>query len=261
MHAEATAVRGRSFAPKEHGAYGQLAFPLVTALATARPTVASLLLISAAVVAFVLHEPALIVLGHRGSRARREDGPRALRWLVVLGGTGALAGALGTWLAPTPARLSIGVALALATAVGALVATRLERTAVGEVVAAAALCGAAVPVALASSVPVPVAVAAFVAWCSAFTAGTLGVRAVIAHAKTPRSLPARIAGTGLVVVVTVALAAMTGRSLYLAGLPLALAALAVAAAAPSPRSLKKVGWTLVGASAASAVAAIALSRA
>jgi uncharacterized membrane protein YdjX (TVP38/TMEM64 family) len=43
--------------PKEHGAYGQLAFPLVTAFAVAGIPPAAALTALAAVAAFVAHEP------------------------------------------------------------------------------------------------------------------------------------------------------------------------------------------------------------
>jgi hypothetical protein len=246
----------RSLAPKEHGAYGQLAFPLITALSAARPSVAAVLLALAAVLVFVAHEPVLIVLGQRGPRARREDGPRAVRRLVLLGSLAAASGGAGTWLAPADARWAIAFALVLATLAGGFVAARLERTAVGEIVAAAALCGAAVPVALASSVPLAVALAAFFAWSSGFAAVTLGVRAAVAHAKAPRSVFVRAAGVLAVTIGIVAAYVAMGRPLLLAGLPLALASGATAIAAPHPRHLKRVGWVLVAASVASAVAVI-----
>jgi hypothetical protein len=69
--------------PKEHGAYGQLTLPLVTAIAAAGVSTAGLLLIAGAVAAFVAHESALILLGLRGTRARREHHGAAVRWLAA----------------------------------------------------------------------------------------------------------------------------------------------------------------------------------
>ena len=92
---ETATPRPRSLLPHEHGAWGQLAMPLLTALAIGRPTVGSLLLTLAVVLAFVAHEPLLVVLGQRGKRAREQDGARALRWLAALGALAAGTGVAG----------------------------------------------------------------------------------------------------------------------------------------------------------------------
>src|SRR5512138_3779118 len=73
----------RSMLPHEHGAWGQLAMPLLTAFAIGRPTAAALALAAAVVLAFLAHEPAIVLLGQRGRRARDEDGDRARRWLAT----------------------------------------------------------------------------------------------------------------------------------------------------------------------------------
>jgi Cu/Ag efflux pump CusA len=44
--------------PKEHGAYGQIAFPLATAFAVAGVSAAGLFLCITAVAGFLAHEPA-----------------------------------------------------------------------------------------------------------------------------------------------------------------------------------------------------------
>ena len=69
-------ARRRSLWPREHGAYAQLAAPLLTALVIVRPTVAAALLALAACIAFLANEPLLVVLGHRGKRMREQDGRR-----------------------------------------------------------------------------------------------------------------------------------------------------------------------------------------
>jgi hypothetical protein len=51
------------FLPKEHGAYGQIAFPLAASYGVAGVSTGSLLLSVAAIAAFLAHEPAAIVLG------------------------------------------------------------------------------------------------------------------------------------------------------------------------------------------------------
>ena len=68
--------------PREHGAYGQLSLPLVTALSVAGPSIAGLLVAVSAVAAFVAHEPASVLLGLRGARVRQELGRTATQWLA-----------------------------------------------------------------------------------------------------------------------------------------------------------------------------------
>lgn len=63
---------GMSLWPKEHGAYGQAAFPLLAAFGVAGPSPAGVLLAVAVAAGFLAHEPAVILLGRRGPRARRE---------------------------------------------------------------------------------------------------------------------------------------------------------------------------------------------
>src|SRR4051812_49522750 len=84
--------------PREHGAYGQLLFPLVTALAVGRPRVVAWLLAASAVGAFLAHEPLLVLLGQRGARAARAQRGQAAIWFggtaVAAAGGGGGAGAM-----------------------------------------------------------------------------------------------------------------------------------------------------------------------
>ncbi len=48
----------RSLAPREHGAYGQLGFPLLTALCIAVPRLPGILFAAAAAALLLAHEPA-----------------------------------------------------------------------------------------------------------------------------------------------------------------------------------------------------------
>src|SRR5688572_14716336 len=82
--------------PKEHGAYGQLSFPIATALLASGGSSAAGLLALATMAGFLAHEPAAIILGLRGVRAKREDGAKARRWMAgwlaiaIVGGSAAL---------------------------------------------------------------------------------------------------------------------------------------------------------------------------
>lgn len=245
----------RSLAPREHGAYGQLGLPLVTALAMGRPGLAAVGMTIGAVAAFFAHEPLLIVMGQRGTRAAREDGRRARQRLLLLGAMTALGGGVGLSLAPFDARVSAIVPLVLALALAPFVARGQEKTAAGELLAAATLSGAAVPVAIASGVPLAAAWGAWGAWCLAMGASTLAVRSVIAHARAPGAWPSRVIAPLLALAALAALTAggALSRSAAIGATPMLALALALAAKPPSPRALKRVCWALVAASVALAV--------
>jgi dihydropteroate synthase len=104
----------RSLAPREHGAYGQLGFPLLTALCAAWPRPAGLLFAASAVTLFLAHEPALVAFGRRGERVRDEEGGRPLRVFLALLTAGGALGAAALWLSPGPARLGAAIAAGLA---------------------------------------------------------------------------------------------------------------------------------------------------
>jgi hypothetical protein len=125
-----------SLLPKEHGAYGQLTFPLLTSFAVAGVSVPSVLIACAVVAAFLAHEPLLVLLGGRGPRAKREDGRRARVWLaaaiVVAVGAGlatlaVMASGIRTWLL---------LPLVPAALVAAAVTSKREKSALGEIAVA-----------------------------------------------------------------------------------------------------------------------------
>lgn len=252
----------RSLAPKEHGAYGQLGVPLATALAMATPEIASILLTIAAGSAFVAHEPVLVALGRRGPRARRVDGPRALRLLTSLGAAAIITGGAGLALAPPAARLASLVPLGLGAVLALFISRDQERTTLGEILAAAALTSAALPVALSSGVAPSLAWGAWVAWTLSFSAATWAVRAVIRHAKgglsllrraSPLALPV-IAALGLERASVVSLASMASTA------PMLVFSLALALSPPRPAALRRVGFGLVGASLLSGAMLVAGAR-
>lgn len=247
----------RSLLPHEHGAWGQLAMPLLTALGIGRPGAAAWLLCAAVLLAFVAHEPLLVLLGQRGRRAQEEDGPRARRWLVVLGALAAATGALGVALAPPAARAALALPAALAAVVAALVRARLEKTTAGEIVVAAALASAGYAVALAGGAAPAAALAALLAWILAFSAATLAVRVILVRVRSKGAAdPGRrnAALAALLAGCAVALSwAGLPRALALAVLPTAAFAVAICLLRISPRRLRELGWALVGSSAVTLV--------
>ncbi len=233
----------RSLAPKEHGAYGQLATPLLAALLAGTPHLAALAITVASALAFVAHEPLLVVLGLRGTRAAREDGARARRRLLTLGGAAVVLGAAGLALAPREVLLASLVPLVLSLVLGLFVVRGAERTTPGELVAAAGLSAAALPVGLAAGLSWASAASIWACFALGFGAATLGVRAVLPRA----SRAAR--GLGLAVPLGVAALLILPEARSLApALPLLVASFAVALLRPAPKYLRKVGFSLVGAS-------------
>jgi YwiC-like protein len=251
--------------PREHGAYGQLLFPVATAIAIGRPTVAALALSAAAVAAFLAHEPALVLLGQRGLRAAREDRPRARRWFLAAAIVSAVCAAIGNVTMTAPQRVSLVPPAVLAGVVVVVVVSQRERTMLGERLIAVTFASIAGPVAVAAGAT-PIA-----AWtCAAvFAAGTVSatacIRAVIEATRHAPATASRVVG-GLVAAVAFAVPAVLARRGALAPIapwaaaPLTLAAISLAVFAPSARRLRIVGWSLIAATAATAAILIASLR-
>jgi YwiC-like protein len=244
-------------APREHGAYGQLILPIVTAMAIGRPTLAAVALAAAAAAAFLIHEPAIILVSGRGARALRERRRDALGTLIGSAVAALLFGVTAIVLMPAASRWSVSAPLALGFAVGALVSTGRERTTVGEVVVAAAFASVAIPVAVASAAPTPAALACALAFATTFAAATVSVRAVIARARGGGEA-ARAAALATAVLLLSIVAALAAGGVVLPAAPWAAApmcaiALGIAVVTPPPRYLRQIGWTLVGASVVTAL--------
>jgi hypothetical protein len=237
-------TKKRSLWPKEHGAYAQLAIPLLTALAAGRPTLASVAFVVAAASAFVAHEPAAVLLGIRGTRARREDGARARAWLAVSGGVAAVTGLAGLALARHALPFALA-ALMAASAAALLLYERKEKTRAGEIIAATALAGAAAPAGAASGLPTWAVLVCWAAWSAQFAVSTVAVHALVARGKPwPTVLV-----TALVVVV----AALFGWPLALAVAPTCVVCAAVALSSLTAKSVRGIGYALAVALTLSAV--------
>lgn len=246
-----------SFFPREHGAYGQMSFPLVTALAVAGVTVPALLTVTAVVASFLAHEPLLVVLGMRGPRARREAGASAWRWLAVTAGIAVAAGLTAIWLTPPAHRWAFAVPLVPAAMLVPALVARREKTSQAEIAVALAFSFAAVPVSLAANATAAVGFSIAVPFALMFVAATLAVRVVILKVRgggNPRAAAftrraafavAAIGGAG---VTWAALTGLMPPRVLVAAAPGVLIALGVALFPPSPARLRTVGWTLVAAS-------------
>jgi hypothetical protein len=241
--------------PKEHGAYGQLTFPLAAALLVAGPSTAAMAIALAAVAGFLAHEPAAVLLGLRGVRARREQRRRAIVWLIGCGIAGAAAGLTALAILPRTRWWSLAVPAAPAVVLAWAAANGREKTWFGESAAAAAFSLVAVPVAVASGAARGTALAIAVPFAVLFVASTLAVRVVIlrvrgggvnAHAaEATRRATFVFAGATAAALVAGAAAGVWPPVTLGAAAPGLLAATAIAARPPSPARLRSIGWTLV----------------
>ena len=243
--------------PREHGAYGQLLFPLVSALLIGHPSAGAYLLSASAVAAFLAHEALLVVLGQRGKRAMREEGVDARRSLALFGGFCAVTGTVSLVVASLEALSYLLVTLILGALVAVAIVTHRERSTGGELLAAAALSSLSLPVAVAGSVPQVAALTLCIVFAAVFVSATVGVRAMIGRVSRAKG-PSRGASAMLTVVIMAALAAAAqGNRLApvapFAALPVCAVCLGISVRPPSPTYLRPVGWALVGATAITAV--------
>jgi YwiC-like protein len=253
--------------PREHGAYSQMALPLVTALIIARAAQPAVLIALAVVCAFLAHEPLVVLLGGRGVRARRATGPRAAIWFAMTSTAMAAAGAAGVWWTPAAARWSFLVPLIPAAWVGASLLAQQEKRTSAEIAVALAFAFTAVPMCLAAGFSVATALSVSAVFGSVYVTGVLCVRAIVLS-KRGGGRPAASRATRRLLV-AVATCTMVGFALAVSrgtlpwttllavtpGLGIALAL----AMRPSPPPLKTVGWSLASTSAAAALILISVA--
>ena len=237
--------------PREHGAYAQILFPLVTALALGDFSASPLLLVVSILCVFLAHEPILVISGGRGGRAQRETTQPARRRLALLAAIGLPAGALGIWLASPEARLSALIPLALGALLIPLTLKRQEKTTFGELLVSFALPATSIPVAMAGGASFPVALTAAGTWAVVFALGTLTVRGVIAKAKRnvdPGLMPVlapALSAAVIAIAVYLAVAQRTPTLVAVAVVPTAAATLIFGLLRLHPKNLRRLGWSLV----------------
>jgi len=251
--------------PKEHGAYGQLLFPLITALAIGRPGRGAVALASAAVAAFFAHEPLLVLIGKRGPRAAREQHGRAVRWFAAFATpAAALAFVAYAWL-PVDGREALLVVAALGALLAVAIVAGWEHTPFGEVLTAVVLSTLCVPVATGAGASWFEAHTIAFVYAASFISATLCVHGVIARTRKPPATGARAVGMSAACLLMAIVAALARRGYVApvapwAALPLCIGGLALAAFPPSARQLRVVGWTLVAGTTLTAVVLIAALR-
>lgn len=238
----------RSLWPREHGAYAQLAAPLVSALLLAMPTVASVLLAVGAFAAFLANEPLLVVLGHRGPRLRATAGSRAWRRLFVLGVVSLTCTAFGVYVAGPATLRVVGIVSVAAFILFALALGRVQHSLVGELVAACVLPSALAPVAVAAGIEIRAACLLWIGWSLGYTASVIAVHRVIDRHRS-RATPANKTITAGLVAMLFGLATAVLRfPLIAVALPLVATSVVLAVCPPSARRLRAIGAALIVAS-------------
>lgn len=255
--------------PREHGAYGQLTFPIATAFAVSGFTVPASAVAAVAVAGFLMHEPAKVMLGQRGARASRERGREAVLWLAVWVAVMVVAGLVTFATTPPTMRWSLLVPALPASVLAAATFKNREKSPSGEVASALAFSGVAVPMVLLAGAPLISGMAIAVPFALLFVSGTLAVRVVILRVRGGGDVRA-MAATRQVVMWLAAGAAIALMwavgvnvlpfSVLLAAAPGLAVAVAVAARPPSPARLRALGWTLVTVSLVTAAITIAAAR-
>jgi hypothetical protein len=256
----------RGLLPREHGAYGQVTLPLVTAFIAVGVSTSGLLFTAAVVAAFLAHEPTVVLLGHRGPRARREFRGSGLRWLVLCGAAGVATG-IGALLVMEPeTRWSVAVPLVPAVVLAVATVLGREKSWYGEVAAALAFSAAAIPVSLAAGATVDAALSVAIPFALLFVASTLAVRVVILRVRGGGDQRAvTTTRTAALMVVTVATAslcaliatAVLSASALVAATPGLLTAVVITSCPPAATRLGGIGWSLVAVSVLTAAIVIA----
>ncbi len=253
--------------PREHGAYAELLFPIVSVVLGGAPTTSTWLLATGAIGAFLANEPLLVLAGQRGSRMQREESDRAKRALLVFGLVALGAGIAGLVLASRPVQYAVAAPLLLGVLLVMLAVQGLERSMFGEVLAAAALSSIAVPIGLSTGLGLTASLAVALIWLTTSLLGTAVVRLTIARTKGKTDEDSRrvrfkraLLVLACLLVIAVGVAAPYGSRLGLwvlaAAVPVAVVVLLMAALQPTARRLRLMGWSLVAANLCSLIAVV-----
>lgn len=238
---------------------------MLAALLAGRPTLAAALLIVAYAAGFIANEPALVLLGQRGARARRERQAEAHKTLVAIGGLAILAGGAGFLLVASPLRWTVLVPGAFALAAVPMILQNRQKTATGEMHVALALASCAMPVGVAARLSAQEGAVVWLVFTAGFWAATLAVRGTIAQQKRESSASIRAAAAILALAAPFSVALAAARFalnplLWTAVLPLSILALVLAAVPPPARHLRRVGWWLMGGGLSAAVLVVIFLR-
>ena len=257
----------RKMVPREHGAYAELLFPIVTVFLGGSPTTSTWLLAIGAIACFLANEPLLVLFGQRGTRTKREESERAKRALLVFALVALGTGIAGLLLAAPVVQYAVGVPLLLGVALVMLAIQGLERSMVGEALAASTLSSIAVPLGLSAGLDLTLTLAVALIWLVTSLLGTAVVRLTVARtkAKSDEELARVRFERALLVLVCLAVIAVgvaapygtrVGLWILAAAVPVAVVVLVMAVLQPTARRLRLMGWSLVAANLCSLIAVV-----
>ena len=228
--------------PKEHGAYAILGIPIVAALIAGGLSIAGSCVAIAAVAGFLAHEPLLVAWGHRGRRAQQSTPTAGLR-LIVLLLIALVAGCVAFSLGSESVRWSLVACLVTAAVVFSVAMAGRHRTLGAQLLGVVGLSLPCVPILIAGSVSVAGAMMVWAAWLLGFSSTTIAVRSVIAAQKREP----RWAHTTILCVTSLLIGAGVVLRIDwpLVTLPMIVPSWYLLFAPPPTRHLKRVGWTLV----------------
>ncbi len=236
--------------PREHGAYAQLGFPLLTGLIYSGGDPGAVAFSVAAVALFLANEPLAVLTGVRGVRLQKELRRAARHRILFLAGAalGGMVAAVG--LAPPRAWLGALLPAGLGLLLLPLLGRRQLKSIPAELLAATVFSTSVIPLALCGETTYLDAGIAAGVWLAAIFPAIFAVHAMKAALKR-RPDEAWILRAAPAAAVLSLAAAVIGATLIpggtdlLAVLPPGVATLAVAVRPPHPRNLKRVGWLMV----------------
>jgi hypothetical protein len=261
----------RKMVPREHGAYAELLFPIVSVFLGGSPTTATWLLAVGAIACFLANEPLLVLFGQRGTRMKRAESDRAKRALLVFVLLALGTGVAGLLLTTTVVQYAVGVPLLLGVALMMLAIQGLERSMVGEGLAAATLSSIAIPLGLSAGLDLTLTLAVALIWLVTSLLGTAVVRLTVGRTKAKtdedlarvrleRALLVLVCLAVILAVIAVGVAAPYGSRVGLwvlaAAAPVAVVVLVMAVLQPTARRLRLMGWSLVAANLCSLIAVV-----
>jgi hypothetical protein len=244
----------RAFLPREHGAYFELGFPLLSGLTMTAPTVTSAVIAVSACLFFLSHESLAVLSGVRGRRVQEESGGRARIMFTITAGIGAVTGMAGLLLAESSVRLAALVPLAFAAALAPWVIRRRQKSLVAELLVVGVFATLVLPVGAAGGLAWSLAWTVAAVWIASFVPSTVVVHALKLHHKGRSNAGGmRVAGSTVALgvgggAVACAVNGAVPPLVAAALLPQAAAGFLLSVRPVHPRNLKRVGWTLVGTS-------------
>lgn len=237
--------------PKEHGAYAILAIPILTSILSTGPTVVGSCIAVAAVTGFLAHEPLLVAIGHRGMRTQR-NAPGAIKRLAVLLTLTLVCGLVALLLGDSQVRMALVACAVLAVLSFAVAIAGQHKTLPSQLLGVVGLSIPCLPMLLAGGIETSKALEVWGTWLIGFTSTTIAVRSVIASQKRQ----SRLFHTAVLTLITLAVLSATLSSQFLlplAAAPMLLMSWILLGLPPPAKHLKRVGWTLVSCTMATAL--------